>query len=152
MATHDDAPVPDPDQAPHPDLAIPQAGHMVAAVSVRARQEADLAVLVEWAEAGETVDADLTAGLDALEQGVQAGETKKMLGGEHDRRNAIVSIHPGAGGTESQDWAEMLLRMYVKWSDRRGFRREVLDYQPGEEAGIKSVTYLLTGEIGRAHV
>ena len=62
-------------------------------------------------------------------------ETNKMLGGEHDRANAIVSIHPGAGGTESQDWAEMLLRMYLKWAERRGLRREVIDYQPGDEAG-----------------
>ena len=69
-----------------------------------------------------------------------------MLGGEHDRSNAIVTIHPGAGGTESQDWAEMLLRMYLKWSERRGFKREVIDYQPGEEAGIKSVTVALTGD------
>jgi peptide chain release factor 2 len=69
-----------------------------------------------------------------------------MLGGEHDAANAIVSIHPGAGGVESQDWAEMLLRMYLKWAERRGFRRELLDYLPGEEAGLKSVTFTLTGE------
>ena len=69
-----------------------------------------------------------------------------MLGGEHDRANAIVTIHPGAGGTESQDWAEMLLRMYMKWAERRGFKREVIDYQPGDEAGIKSVTFMLTGD------
>jgi peptide chain release factor 2 len=69
-----------------------------------------------------------------------------MLGGEHDAANAIVSIHPGAGGTESQDWAEMLLRMYLKWAERRGFKRELLDYQPGEEAGLKSVTLMLNGE------
>ena len=69
-----------------------------------------------------------------------------MLGGEHDAANAIVSIHPGAGGTESQDWAEMLLRMYLKWAERRGFKREILDYQPGEEAGLKSVTLTLAGE------
>ena len=69
-----------------------------------------------------------------------------MLGGEHDRANAIVTIHPGAGGTESQDWAEMLLRMYLKWVERRGLRREIIDYQPGEEAGIKSVTFTLTGD------
>ena len=61
-----------------------------------------------------------------------------MLGGEHDAANAIVTIHPGAGGTESQDWAEMLLRMYLKWAERRGFKREVLDYQPGEEAGSRA--------------
>jgi peptide chain release factor 2 len=69
-----------------------------------------------------------------------------MLSGEHDSANAIVSIHPGAGGIESQDWAEMLLRMYLKWAERRGFKREVLDYQPGEEAGIKSATITLAGE------
>jgi peptide chain release factor 2 len=69
-----------------------------------------------------------------------------MLGGEHDRANAIVTIHPGAGGTESQDWAEMLMRMYLKWTERRGFKREILDLQPGEEAGIKSVTFSLIGE------
>jgi len=69
-----------------------------------------------------------------------------MLGGEHDRANAIVTIHPGAGGTESQDWAEMLMRLYLKWAERRGFKREILDQQPGEEAGIKSVTITISGE------
>ncbi len=69
-----------------------------------------------------------------------------MLGGEHDRRNAIVTIHPGAGGTESQDWAEMLLRMYLRWVERRGFKREVIDLQPGDDAGIKSATFTVTGE------
>jgi peptide chain release factor 2 len=106
----------------------------------------DLAVLVEWAEAGESVDAEFAQALEALDQEVQAGEIKKMLGGPHDRRNAIVAIHPGAGGTESQDWAEMLWRMYLRWSERRGFRREVIDYQPAEEAGLKSATVTITGE------
>jgi peptide chain release factor 2 len=69
-----------------------------------------------------------------------------MLGGPHDRTNAIVTIHPGAGGTESQDWAEMLLRMYLRWTERRGFKRELIDYQPGDEAGLKSVTFTVTGE------
>src|SRR5258707_9679216 len=106
----------------------------------------DLAVLVEWSEAGEPVDAEFAAGLEALDAEVQAGEIKKMLGGEHDRKNAIITIHPGAGGTESQDWAEMLLRMYMRWADRRGFKREIMDYQPGEEAGLKSATVMVTGE------
>ena len=110
------------------------------------RRADDLGVLVEWANAGEDVSADLVRGLDELQQEVDAAETKKMLGGEHDRANAIVTIHPGAGGTESQDWAEMLLRMYLKWAERRGFKREVIDYQPGDEAGIKSATLLLTGD------
>jgi len=69
-----------------------------------------------------------------------------MLSGEHDGTNAIVSIHPGAGGVESQDWAEMLLRMYLKWAERRGFTRTILEYQPGEEAGLKSVTLTLSGD------
>jgi len=106
----------------------------------------DLGVLLEWAEQGEDVSADLQRALEALEQEVESAEVKKMLGGEHDRSNAIITIHPGAGGTESQDWAEMLLRMYLKWAERRGFKRDVLDYQPGDEAGVKSVTITLTGE------
>ena len=110
------------------------------------RRADDLAVLVEWASAGEDVTADFARALDELQGEVEAAETKKMLGGEHDRANAIVTIHPGAGGTESQDWAEMLLRMYLKWAERRGFKREVIDYQPGEEAGIKSATFTLQGD------
>ncbi len=111
-----------------------------------ARRSDDLAVLFEWARAGEDVVPDLARGLDELQQEVETAETKKMLGGEHDASNAIVTVHPGAGGTESQDWAEMLLRMYLRWSERRGFRREIIDYQPGDEAGLKSVTFTLTGE------
>ena len=105
-----------------------------------------MAVLVEWSEAGEAVDAEFADALDRLDQEVQAAETKKMLGGEHDRKNAIVTIHPGAGGTESQDWAEMLVRMYLRWAERRGFKREIIDYQPAEEAGLKSATFTVTGE------
>jgi peptide chain release factor 2 len=89
---------------------------------------------------------DLGRALDDLSAQVDAGETKKMLGGEHDRKNAIITIHPGAGGTESQDWAEMLLRMYVRWTERKGFKREIMDFQPGDEAGIKSVTLTITGD------
>jgi peptide chain release factor 2 len=106
----------------------------------------DLTVLVEWAEAGEPVADDLGRALDDLSTSVDAAETKKMLGGEHDRKNAIVTIHPGAGGTESQDWAEMLLRMYLKWAERRGFRIDLIDLQPAEEAGIKSATFTVTGD------
>jgi peptide chain release factor 2 len=111
-----------------------------------ARRMDDLQVLIEWAQAGEDVVGDFEKALDGLEAEVEAGEVKKMLSGEHDAANAIVSIHPGAGGIESQDWAEMLLRMYLKWAERRGLKRTVLDYQPGEEAGLKSVTFTLTGE------
>jgi peptide chain release factor 2 len=106
----------------------------------------DLTVLADWIEQGEPVDDDFARGLDDLTKEVEAGEIKKMLGGEHDRRNAIVTIHPGAGGTESQDWAEMLLRMYVRWTERRAFKRDVIDLQPGDDAGIKSATFTVTGE------
>ena len=106
----------------------------------------DMTVLFEWADAGEEVEADLAKALDELQGEVEAAETKKMLGGEHDAAHAIVTIHSGAGGTESQDWASMLLRMYLKWAERRGFKREIIDYQPGEEAGIKSATMLLAGD------
>jgi len=103
-------------------------------------------VLVEWAEGGEPVAEDLARGLDELAREVDAGETKKMLGGEHDRKNAIVTIHPGAGGTESQDWAEMLFRMYLRWTERRGLKRDVIEVQPGDEAGIKSATFTVFGD------
>jgi peptide chain release factor 2 len=73
-------------------------------------------------------------------------ELAQLLGGPDDRRNAIVTLHPGAGGTEAQDWAEILLRMYLRWCDRRGYRKEILDYQPGEEAGVKSVTFNVQGD------
>ncbi len=110
------------------------------------KREEDLTVLAEWAAEGEDVLADLSNSLDALSVEVEAAETKKMLGGEHDRKNAIVTIHPGAGGTESQDWAEMLLRMYLRWTERRGFKRDVIDYQPGDEAGLKSATFTVAGD------
>ena len=110
------------------------------------RRTDDLDVLVEWARGGEDVLGDLERGLDELAAEIDAAESTKMLSGPYDQSNAIVTIHPGAGGTESQDWAEMLLRMYLKWAERRGFRREIIDYQPGEEAGLKSVTLMLTGD------
>jgi len=77
---------------------------------------------------------------------IEAQELKVMLGGEFDRLGAIVSIHPGAGGTEAQDWAEMLLRLYLRWAERHGYKVEVADEQPGEGAGIKSATFTVEGE------
>jgi peptide chain release factor 2 len=73
-------------------------------------------------------------------------ELALILAGPDDRRSAIITLHPGAGGTEAQDWAEILLRMYLRWCDRRGYRKEILEYQPGEEAGVKSVTFTVEGE------
>ena len=83
---------------------------------------------------------------DHLQEQIRAMEIEVLLSGESDANNAIVSIHPGAGGTESQDWAEMLLRMYKRWAERRGFSVEILDYQNGEEAGIKDVSFIVKGE------
>jgi peptide chain release factor 2 len=82
----------------------------------------------------------------SLQERTNALEVQMMLSGEHDSANAIVSIHPGAGGTESQDWASMLYRMYLRWAERHGFKVEVLDYQPAEEAGIKDVSFIIKGE------
>ena len=81
-----------------------------------------------------------------LENQIRAMEIEVLLSGESDSNNAILSIHPGAGGTESQDWAEMLLRMYKRWAERRGFSVEILDYQKGDEAGIKDVSVIIKGE------
>ena len=83
---------------------------------------------------------------DSLNKSIKALEVQIMLSGEHDSKNAIVSIHPGAGGTESQDWANMLYRMYLRWAERKGFKVEVLDYQAGDEAGIKDVSFIIKGE------
>jgi len=115
-------------------------------------QEDDTRVLIEWLASGEDVAEDLEAALVALNQTLEDAEFKKMLGGQHDRANAILTINSGAGGTDSQDWAEMLLRMYLKWCDRRGFKTSVTDTQPGEEAGIKGATVIVEGEYAYGHL
>ncbi len=107
---------------------------------------ADAGVLFEFAEEDEASLGELRQLLARLEQEIGAAETEMLLSGDNDALHAICTIHPGAGGTESQDWAEMLLRLYLKWAERRGFKTEVIDYQPGEEAGLKSVTFRVEGE------
>jgi peptide chain release factor 2 len=102
--------------------------------------------MLEWIEAGEDVAADLAKGLQELGELIETAEFRNTLGGEHDAANAILSINAGAGGTESQDWAEMLLRMYLRWCEQRGFKRDITEIQAGEEAGIKSATVLVQGE------
>jgi peptide chain release factor 2 len=109
-------------------------------------QIADAQVLLEFAEEDETSIKELHLLTEQLERELAQAETEMLLAGDNDHRNAICTIHPGAGGTESQDWAEMLLRMYLKWAEQRGFKAEVLEYQPGEEAGLKSVTFRVEGE------
>lgn len=89
---------------------------------------------------------DLEQGLDNLHRLINEFEFTFMLSGPNDRDNAILSIHPGAGGTESQDWAQMLMRMYQRWAENKNFKIAVLDYQPGDEAGIKSVTFSIEGD------
>ena len=89
---------------------------------------------------------EVRAELDALRAEIERLETATLLPGENDRLNAIVTIHPGAGGTESQDWAEMLLRMYKRWAERHGFKFQVMEFQAGEEAGLKSATFTVTGD------
>src|SRR5205807_10373204 len=84
--------------------------------------------------------------IGSLREMVERLETESLLSGENDARNAILTIHPGAGGTESQDWADMLLRMYLRWAERQGFQTILNDYQPGEEAGMKSATFTVNGE------
>ena len=84
--------------------------------------------------------------VEEVGQGMAQTELSLILGGPDDRRNAILTLHPGAGGTEAQDWAEILLRLYLRWADRRGYRKEILEYQPGEEAGLKSATFTIEGD------
>lgn len=89
---------------------------------------------------------EVSSRVASVEHDIQIAEFQRMLGGENDPNSAIVSIHSGAGGTEAQDWAEMLLRMYLRWAERKGFYAEIIDYLPGEEAGIKSATFTVNGE------
>lgn len=110
------------------------------------RRVSDLETLFELGREGEAVSADIRKEMGELEEELHREETRALLGGEHDARNAIVTIHPGAGGTESQDWAEMLMRMYLKWAERQGFTCVEYDRQAGEEAGIKSVTFSVQGD------
>jgi len=111
-----------------------------------ARRADEIDTYFDLAREGEEVSGELKREIDGLRSLVERLETDTLLSGDNDARNAIVTIHPGAGGTESQDWAEMLMRMYMRWAERRGFQTTLNDYQPGEEAGIKSATFWVTGE------
>lgn len=89
---------------------------------------------------------ECTQSLDQVERELESFELMRMLTGPHDTLNAIVEINPGAGGTEAQDWGDMLLRMYLRWAEKKGFSTEIVNYQPGEEAGLKNATILIQGE------
>lgn len=114
----------------------------------------DLSALIELAEEeeGGEAEAEARGQLSRVEDALRELELRKMLSGKDDVRNAIVAIHPGAGGTDSQDWAQMLLRMYLAWAERRGYEVQMMDLQPGEEAGIKSATVLVRGDYAFGHL
>jgi peptide chain release factor 2 len=119
--------------------AIQHAGAVLSATS-------DIDTLFELAKEGENVNGELEREIRSLEGKLEQLETGMLLSGENDARDAIVIIHPGAGGTESQDWAEMLLRMYLRWAERNKFQSVITDRLEGEGAGIKSVTFEINGE------
>jgi peptide chain release factor 2 len=103
-------------------------------------------VFAELAAEGDAdAEAEARAKLNEAEEALDRLELQRKLGGEHDAGNAIVTLHPGAGGTEAQDWAEMLLRMYLRWAERHGFKTALIDVQPGEGAGIKNATITVEG-------
>jgi len=106
----------------------------------------DVAVLFDFAAEDESSAAELKDTLTKLAKDVEESETQTLLGGENDARNAIININAGAGGTDAQDWAQMLERMYLRWCEYRGFKKELLDEQYGEEAGIKSATIRVEGD------
>jgi peptide chain release factor 2 len=97
-------------------------------------------------ESGELFLNEIKTDLDSLKEEVESLELRNLLSGDLDKNNAILTIHPGAGGVESQDWAQMLMRMYLMWAERQGYKSEVLDVQPGEEGGIKDATITISGD------
>ncbi|HUV13342.1 MAG TPA: PCRF domain-containing protein, partial [Acidobacteriota bacterium] len=107
----------------------------------------DLVALIELQDEGEDVASEIKSELKKLTVELERTEMQTLLSGEHDASSAILTIHPGAGGTESQDWAEMLMRMYLRWAEEHEYRTEVTDYQAGDEAGVKSVTFLVEGDL-----
>jgi len=106
----------------------------------------DIAGLISLAEEDASLAAEIQSEIEKIASRLNELEFQMTLSGEYDARDAIVAIHAGAGGTESQDWAQMLLRMYLRWAERRGYKAEILDISPGEEAGIKSVVIGVNGD------
>src|ERR1700742_3123449 len=107
---------------------------------------ADLDELAEMASEDEEMASELATQLASIERRLDELEEARLFSGEYDAGDAVVTVHAGAGGTDSQDWAEMLLRMYLRWAERRGFEVEMKEASPGEEAGLKSATFLARGE------
>ena len=117
-----------------------------------ARKIDDLNALVELAGEGEDVFQELSDEVEKLIEETRHTEIRMLLSGENDAANAIVTIHPGAGGVDSQDWADMLVRMYMRWGERDGYTVKILDYQPGDEAGIRSATLIIEGEFAYGYL
>ncbi len=116
------------------------------------KKKEELEVLIELAEEGENVEEDLTQTLTSFEKDLAETEFQMLFFEADDSRNAILTIHPGAGGTESQDWAQMLSRMYLRYAERKSFKTKILDYLPGEEAGLKSITIRMEGDYAYGHL
>ena len=118
------------------------------------RRAADAGALIDMAdeEGDESVEAEIQAELDAVEAAVAGLEFRRMLSGESDASGAILTINAGAGGREAQDWADMLVRMYLRWAERRGFRAEMLDVQEGDEGGVKGATFAVDGAYAYGHL
>ena len=110
------------------------------------KKVADIAELISLAEEDASLKAEIESEIEAVASRLDELELEMAFSSEYDARNAILAIHAGAGGTESQDWAEMLMRMYLRWAERRGYKAEVLDISPGEEAGIKSAIIGISGD------
>jgi peptide chain release factor 2 len=137
-----------PEEAQKTVARLKRAKRTVEEWGARDRALNDIGELLEMADEASdgSVLADLARELDSAESRIAELELQSLLSGEHDRLGAIVSIHPGAGGTESQDWAQMLFRMYVRWAERHSYKAVVLDLQPGDEAGVKDATIEIDGE------
>jgi len=116
-------------------------------IQALSKDVADASELLELgaADNDESITTEVEAQLPAIEDRVRKAELQRMLSGPVDHANAIVSIHPGTGGTDAKDWGEMMLRMYLRWCERRGFKTEVIDFQPGDEAGIDGASFTVNG-------
>ncbi len=115
-------------------------------------EEAELFWEVIAEEKDAELEAELSEKIEAIDHNIDQAELECMFSGEHDRSNAIITIHAGAGGTEAQDWADIMLRMYLRWGELRGFKTSILDYQAGDEAGVKSVSVMFKGNFAYGYL
>lgn len=115
-------------------------------------EEADLLLEMATDEGDSDTEHEVAASLPDMEKALEVAELECMFSGEHDASNVIISIHAGAGGTEAQDWVGILLRMYLRWAERKGFKADILDFLAGDEAGTKSVTFIVRGHYGYGYM